>query len=88
MMKISGSGSNSQRIGSADPDPQQNVMDLQHWQSYFFVLKSSNLSQAGCLFWVAEFCPDHVFVFRWVWVSFTTKEAVEFLGTTFRPGFS
>ena len=31
-MKIAGSGSNSQRHGSADPDPNQhkNVMDLQH----------------------------------------------------------
>jgi hypothetical protein len=37
MMKIegsaseSGSGSISQRHGSADPDPHQNVMDSQHW---------------------------------------------------------
>jgi hypothetical protein len=30
MMKIAGSGSISQRHGSADPDPHQNVMDLQH----------------------------------------------------------
>jgi hypothetical protein len=32
MMKIEGSGSNSQRHGSADPDPDlyQNVMDPQH----------------------------------------------------------
>ncbi len=31
MMKIEGSGSISQMHGSADPDPQQNVMDPQHW---------------------------------------------------------
>jgi hypothetical protein len=35
MMKIEGSGSASgsisQRHGSADPDPNQNVMDPQHW---------------------------------------------------------
>ena len=33
-MKIAGSGSISQRHGSADPDPDppQNVMDPQHWQ--------------------------------------------------------
>jgi hypothetical protein len=30
MMKIEGSGSISQRHGSADPDPHQNVMDPQH----------------------------------------------------------
>jgi hypothetical protein len=29
-MKIEGSGSISQRHGSADPDPHQNVMDPQH----------------------------------------------------------
>jgi hypothetical protein len=31
VMKIAGSGSISQRHGSADPDPHQNVMDPQHW---------------------------------------------------------
>jgi hypothetical protein len=33
MMKIEGSGSISQRHGSAnpDPDPHQNVMDPEHW---------------------------------------------------------
>jgi hypothetical protein len=33
MTKIAGSGSGSisQRHGSADPDPPQNVMDPQHW---------------------------------------------------------
>jgi hypothetical protein len=32
MAKIAGSGSISQRHGSADPDPPQNVMDPQHRQ--------------------------------------------------------
>jgi hypothetical protein len=33
MTKIAGSGSESisQRLGSTDPDPPQNVMDPQHW---------------------------------------------------------
>ncbi len=31
MTKIAGSGSFSQRHGSADPDPHQNAMDPQHW---------------------------------------------------------
>ncbi len=30
MTKIAGSGSSSQRHGSADPDPPRNVMDPQH----------------------------------------------------------
>jgi hypothetical protein len=38
MTKIAGSGSISQRHGSADPDPDpdphQNVMDPQHWENY------------------------------------------------------
>ncbi len=33
MTKIAGSGSISQRHGSADPDPHQNVMDPRHWSS-------------------------------------------------------
>jgi hypothetical protein len=39
MMKIEGSGSGSicQRHGSADPDPHQNVMDLEHWTQPFKV---------------------------------------------------
>ncbi len=36
MTKIAGSGSISQRHGSADPDPHQNVMDPQHWFTYLF----------------------------------------------------
>ncbi len=47
MTKIAGSGSISQRHGSADPDPHQNVMDPEHcrqqlllfWKSGFFVTK-------------------------------------------------
>jgi hypothetical protein len=37
MQKIAGSGSGSvsQRHGSADPDPDQNVMDPQHWLLVF-----------------------------------------------------
>ncbi len=38
MMKIEGSGSISQRHGSADPDPHQNVMDPQHWLLQFVIL--------------------------------------------------
>jgi hypothetical protein len=33
----SGSGSISQRHGSADPDPHQNVMDPEHWLQYFLL---------------------------------------------------
>ncbi len=33
LTKLTGSGSFSQRYGSADPDPHQNVMDPQHWLS-------------------------------------------------------
>jgi hypothetical protein len=40
MTKIAGSGSISQRHGSADPDPDpdphQNVMDPQHWSKGFY----------------------------------------------------
>jgi hypothetical protein len=41
MTKIAGSGSISQRHGSADPvpDPLQNVMDPQHW-SQIRILKA------------------------------------------------
>jgi hypothetical protein len=39
MKKIAGSGSGSisQRHGSADPDPPQNVMDPQNWLSAEFI---------------------------------------------------
>jgi hypothetical protein len=35
MTKIAGSGSISQRHGSADPDPPKNVMDPQHWYTVY-----------------------------------------------------
>jgi hypothetical protein len=42
MTKIAGSGSESrsisQRHGSADPDPHQNVMDPEHWPVSMFIL--------------------------------------------------
>jgi hypothetical protein len=37
MAKIAGYGSISQRHGSADPDPYQNVMDPQHLFIVFFI---------------------------------------------------
>jgi hypothetical protein len=41
MTKIAGYGSISQRHGSADPDPDphQNVMDLEHWYKYIFIYR-------------------------------------------------
>jgi hypothetical protein len=35
MTKVAESGSISQRHGSADPDPSQNVMDPQHWLQWY-----------------------------------------------------
>jgi hypothetical protein len=47
MTKIAGSGSISQRHGSADPDsdpdPHQNVMDPQHWTLYITPLLTVSL---------------------------------------------
>jgi hypothetical protein len=43
MTKISGSRSISQRHGSADPDPHQNVMDPEHWYILFGVAYTANL---------------------------------------------
>jgi hypothetical protein len=39
-----GSGSGSERFGSADPDPdpQQNVMDPQHWIRYTYYISTYN----------------------------------------------
>jgi hypothetical protein len=46
MVKLEGSGSISQRHGSADPDPHQNVMDPQHcFVYYFIVFNRKNLSK-------------------------------------------
>ncbi len=41
MTKIAGSGSISQRQGSADPDPHQNVIDPEHC---FFIIKDDKHS--------------------------------------------
>jgi len=40
MTKITGSGSISERRGSADPDPPQNVIDLQHWYGLLILIWS------------------------------------------------
>jgi hypothetical protein len=61
MMKIAGSGSESisQRHGSADPDPPQNVMDPQHCPEHQKIVISPACSVAdpGCLSQI----PDPVF---------------------------
>jgi hypothetical protein len=45
------SGSNSQRHGSADPDPPQNVMDPQHWKKQTVIPASEPIvSHAECVF--------------------------------------
>jgi hypothetical protein len=44
MTKIAGSRSISQRHGSADPDPHQNVMDLEHWFQLTFLLLHSSVT--------------------------------------------
>jgi hypothetical protein len=61
-MKIEGSGSISQRHGSADPDPHQNVMDPQLKVNYLLIflkiLKSelyANFSQNTKKFIVCQF---------------------------------
>jgi hypothetical protein len=40
MTKIAASGSISQRHGSADPDPNQNVMDPEHWPYVTFLTEN------------------------------------------------
>ncbi len=40
----SGAGSVSQRYGSEDPDPHQNVTDLEHWLQCSFSITGSKLS--------------------------------------------
>jgi hypothetical protein len=51
MTKMAGSGSISQRHGSADPDPDpsQNVMDPQHWwrEGLILVLTSPERDEHG-----------------------------------------
>jgi hypothetical protein len=41
MTKIEGSGSISQRHGSADPDPPQNIMDPQHCYQYAKIVRKT-----------------------------------------------
>ncbi len=55
MTKIAGSRFNSQRHGSADPDPHQNVMDPEHWY-YKYCLGVST-------------CPRHIVQLYWYTVS-------------------
>jgi hypothetical protein len=58
-MKIAGSGSISQRHGSADPDPHQNVMDPKHW------LPDNNLSRyaiAASQLLFPELCQKTMFI--------------------------
>ncbi len=49
MTKIAGSGSISQRHGSADPDPDphQNVMDPQHWSKVGYSFFSLTVEPGG-----------------------------------------
>ena len=44
MAKIAGSGSISQRHGSPDSDPHQNVMDLDHWYKDYVALNPVRIS--------------------------------------------
>ncbi len=46
-----GSTSISQRYGSADPDPYQNVMNLQHWYFLLFFIKCLLFFLYGWLPW-------------------------------------
>jgi hypothetical protein len=46
--KIAGSGSTSQRLGSADPDPHQNVMDPKHMR---YVRPHLEFSSPACSTW-------------------------------------
>jgi hypothetical protein len=55
----SGSGSISQRHGSVDPDPQQNVMDPQQW-----MLRRS-LGLENPLFSLSEVPKDGTLVGKW-----------------------
>jgi hypothetical protein len=61
MMKIVGSGSISQRHGSADPDPHQNVMDPQHW--FLLVLQISDRTQYGTLLHIRSFQTTTLHIF-------------------------
>jgi hypothetical protein len=66
MTKIAGSGSISQRHGSADPDPYppQNVMDPQHW---FNRLKTEDIaSLVGILLFSIQLCTPITLTFSLV----------------------
>jgi hypothetical protein len=80
MTKIAGSGSESgsssisQRLGSADPDPYQNVMDLQDW----FILLPSSL--CACKIYIL--LPFDILSLYYVYstsLMFSDKKMGEFL---------
>jgi hypothetical protein len=54
MMKLKGSGSISQRRGSPDPDPHQNVMDPQYWH-----IVSATVSNPCIFVWSGPVCALH-----------------------------
>jgi hypothetical protein len=67
MTKIAGSGSESgsrsisQRHGSADPDPHQNVMVLEHWRKCSVLSYIFDLSQLGLQWMSAALrCSENV----------------------------
>jgi hypothetical protein len=73
MMKIAGSasgsgsesGSISQRHGSANPDPHQNVMDPQHWVttcSQFYLFKFSPNAQGTVYGFLMH--PPHLYEYK------------------------
>jgi hypothetical protein len=65
MTKIAGSGSISQRHGSADPDPHQNVIDPQHWlQCVRPVTKVVERVQRGQILSQPSACPHQVYEVR------------------------
>ncbi len=80
MTKIAGSGSISQRNGSADPDPHQNVMDPQHCKKYlawvcFFlsVRECSRKRQDVPSMWL----PEKLLLRFWLHVQDTLGEPAE-----------
>ncbi len=75
LTKIVGSGSGcvSQRYGSADPDPYQNVTDPQHWVLFFILLcckwGTINKSNLGTFRWAltcSNFQPSDMVETIWV----------------------
>ncbi len=63
MTKIAGSGSVSQRHGSADPDPDlpQNVMDPQHWSLLFRLYVYSTCLCMYAIVQIVYICTHTVF---------------------------